>query len=184
MSPELRRLSADDAEAFSRLRRELTSDNPIPMGLSLEEELSRPIESFRNQLSLPHPSAVFGALVAGELVATAAVSRVSQFTSSSHKMTMWGVFTSPRFRRHGMSRQLVQLAVRHAVNSGARRVNLLVYVPNDPALSLYRSLGFVDCGMEPEAVHLHGQFFDGVYMSLRCELDQQSTRRPDPSYPR
>lgn len=172
MSPEVRRLKAEDAEAFSRLRRELTADNPVPMGLSLEEELSRPIEGFRNQLSSPHPNVVFGAFVAGELVATAAVSRAGQFASSGHKMVMWGVFTSPRFRRRGVSRLLVQQAISHALHAGALRVNLLVYVPNEPALALYRSLGFMEGGVEPEAVHLNGRFFDGVHMSLRRELDR------------
>jgi len=171
MSPEVRRLAGDDAEAFSRLRREVTAENSVPMGLSLEEELSRPIEGFRSQLSSPPPNAVFGAFVAGELVATAAVTRPSHFASSSHKMVMWGVFTSPRFRRRGLSRLLVQHAIRHAVGSGARRINLLVYVPNEAALSLYRALGFTECGAEPEAVHLNGRYFDGVHMSLRSELE-------------
>jgi RimJ/RimL family protein N-acetyltransferase len=171
VSPEVRRLAGDDAEAFSRLRRELTADNPVLMGLSLDEELSRPIDGFRNQLSSPPPNAVFGAFVARELVATAAVSRPSHFASSSHKMVMWGVFTSPRFRRRGLSRVLVQHAIRHAFESGALRINLLVYVPNEAALSLYRSLGFIESGVEPEAVHLEGRFFDGVHMSLRRKLD-------------
>lgn len=171
MGTDVRRLTGDDAEAFSRLRREVTADNPVPMGLSLDEELSRPLEGFRNQLSSPLPDAVFGAFVGGELVATAAVSRTSRFASSSHKMVMWGVFTSPRFRRRGLSRRLVQIAIRHAFDCEARRINLLVYVPNHPALSLYRSLGFVECGSEPEAICLKDQYFDGVHMSLRRQLD-------------
>lgn len=171
MSPEVRRLGSEHAEAFSQLRREVTAVNPVAMGLSFEEELSRPIEGFRNQLSSSPPNAVFGAFVGRELAATAAVSRASQFSSSSHKMVMWGVFTSPRFRRRGLSRLLVERAIQHAFDSGARRINLLVYVPNEPALSLYRALGFVECGLEPEAVHLNGQFFDGVHMSLRRQLE-------------
>jgi ribosomal protein S18 acetylase RimI-like enzyme len=173
VNTEVRRLVAEDAEAFSHLRREVTGDNPVPMGLSLEEELSRPIEGFRSQLSSPLPNAVFGAFVAGELLATAAVSRPSQFASSGHKMVMWGVFTSPRLRRRGLSRLVVEQAISHALASGAVRINLLVYVPNEPALSLYRSLGFVECGLEPEAVHLNGQYFDGVHMSLRLEQNRK-----------
>ena len=154
------------------------------MGLSLEEELLRPIEGFRDQLSAPLPSAVFGAFVEGELAATAAVSRVSHFASSSHKMVMWGVFTSPRFRCRGMSRLLVQHAIRHAFDSDARRINFLFYVPNEAALGLYRSLGFVQYGVEFEAVYLEGQFADGVHMSTSsqsgrigpCDITGRSTR--------
>jgi len=162
----IRRLGASDALAFSDLRREVTQENPVPMGLSFEEELTRTLDGFKAQLSAPLPNAVFGSFVEGELAATAAVSRVGQFASSHHKMVMWGVFTSPRYRRRGLSRMVVVTALRHAFDNGARRVNLQVYVPNEPALALYRTLGFVDCGAEPEAVCLNGSCYDGIYMTL------------------
>jgi hypothetical protein len=98
-SMKIRRLGADDAAAFSALRREITRDNPVPMGLTLEEELNRTMDGFRAQLSSPLPNAVFGSFVDDELAATAAVSRAGLFPSSHHKMVMWGVFTSPRYRR-------------------------------------------------------------------------------------
>ena len=81
---------------------------------------------------------------------------------------MWGVFTSPRFRRMGLGRRLVGTALAHAAAAGVRRVNLLVYVPNAPALALYRSLGFEPTGTEPEAVRLDGRMYDGLHMSVRC----------------
>jgi hypothetical protein len=43
---------------------------------------------------------------------------------------------------------------------------LLVYMPNEVAISLYRSLGFVEFGTEPEAIQLAGSYFDGMHMSL------------------
>ena len=95
----IRRLGADDAAAFSALRREVTRENPVPMGLTFEEELTRTLDGFRAQLSSPLPNAVFGCFIEGKLAATAAISRAGQFPSSQHKMVMWGVFTSPRLRR-------------------------------------------------------------------------------------
>lgn len=162
----IRRLLGEDAQAFSDLRREVTAVNAVPMGLTLREELARPLEGFRTQLAAPLLNAVFGAVVAGELAATAAVSRAGQFGSSDHKMVMWGVFTSPQFRRRGFSRVVVEKALRHAFDSGARRVNLQVYLPNDAALSLYRSMGFEVYGTEIEAVCLDGTYHDGVHMTL------------------
>lgn len=166
ISAEIRCLTAQDAEAFSALRRAVTAENPVAMGLSLQEELARPLDGFRAQLGAPAPSAVFGAFVDAELVATAAVSPTSRFGSAAHKRVMWGVFTKPSKRRLGLSRALVETAIAHAFTTGARRINLLVYVPNEPALALYRSLGFVECGREPEALYLDGMFFDGVNMTL------------------
>ena len=166
-TPRIRLLAAADAEAFSALRREVTAADPIPMGISLEEELARPLDGFRTQLSMALPNAVFGAFVGGELAATAAVSRFSSFQAAAHKMTMWAVFTSPRHRRQGLARQVVSHAIAHAFGNAIRRVNLTVILPNAPALHLYRSLGFVECGREPESVQLAGRYHHGVQLTLR-----------------
>jgi len=179
-SPEIRRLTADDAEAFSALRRAVTEVNPVQMGPSLEDERSRPMDGFRAQPSSALPNAVFGAFVDGVLAATAAVSRTGQFPSTAHKMVMWGVFTHPALRRQGLSRAVVEAALRHAFASGIRRVNLLVYGPNEPALGLYRSLGFVECGTEPEAVHLNNTYFDGVHMMLKHFKPAPPSPHPPP----
>jgi ribosomal protein S18 acetylase RimI-like enzyme len=165
MDFQIRQLVADDAEAFSKLRRELTADNPIPMGLTMEEELSRPIQGFRDQLSYPEPNAAFGAFVNAELVASAAVAWPSKLPSSRHKTTLWGVFVSPRYRRKGLGRFVVQRAIDHAESAGIRRINLTVYVPNLPAITLYESLQFKHCGVEPEAIRIGEAYFDGYQMS-------------------
>jgi GNAT superfamily N-acetyltransferase len=163
---EIRQLGATDAQAFSSLRRELTADNPIPMGLTMEEELSRSLEGFEEQLSYPAPNAAFGAFCDGELVGSAAVAWQSRFPSSRHKAILWGTFVSPRFRRRGLGRLLLEHAIAHASAHAVRRVNLTMYSPNDAAEQLYQSLGFVRYGVEPEAVCLNGVYHDGVQMSL------------------
>lgn len=167
---KIRRLGADDAAAFSALRQEITRDNPVSMGLTFEEELTRTLDGFREQLSLPLPNAMFGSFVDEELVATAAVSRVGQFPSSHHKMMMWGVFTSPRYRRRGLSQQVVEAALQHAFDNGVHRVNLQVYVPNEPAIALYKAIGFVEYGIESDAVCLDGRYHDGVHMTLAKDM--------------
>ena len=111
----IRCISADDAEAFALLRLEVTKENPVSMGLTYDEELTRTLDSFRAQLSFTQPNVMFGSFVEGELVATAAVGYTIKFPSSRHKMLMWGVFTSPRYRRRGLSRQVVEAAIRNPV---------------------------------------------------------------------
>lgn len=81
-------------------------------------------------------------------------------------MVMWGVFTSPRLRRRGLSRQVVNAALEHAFDNGVNRVNLQVYVPNEPAIKLYKAIGFVEYGVEPDAVCLDSQYYNGVLMTL------------------
>ena len=165
-APTIRPLSATDAEAFQALRRVVTADNPVPMGLTLDEEHTRPIEGFRDQLSYPFPNAVFGAFLAGALVGTAAVAWPSKFPSSRHKTNLWGVFVTPACRGRGLGRALVVRAITHAFENGVRRVNLQVFTPNVQAVSLYASLGFEVYGNEPEAICINGHYHDGLQMSL------------------
>ncbi len=167
--PVIRALGAPDAPAFSSLRRELTAHNPIPMGLTMEEELGRTLESFEEQLSYPAPHAAFGAFCDGVLVGSAAVAWQSRFASSRHKVMLWGVFVSPRFRGRGLGRLLVKRAIEHARAHAVRRINLTMYLPNDAAERLYLSLGFVRYGVEPEAVCLGGMYYHGALMSLLLE---------------
>ena len=163
--PGIRCLGPEDALAFSGLRQAVTRDNPVPMGLSIEDELSRTLDSFRAQLAAPLPNAVFGAFVGDELVATAAVSRSGPFGATRHKFVMWGVFTAPHHRRRGLSRWVVLAALTHAFDSGAHRVNLQVYVPNEAAVAMYRTLGFTEYGIEPDAICLDGRYHAGVLMT-------------------
>jgi RimJ/RimL family protein N-acetyltransferase len=166
MGIEVRQLEGADAEAFSALRRLVTADNPVPMGLTLEEELNRPLQGFRDQLSAPAPNAAFGVFVDGQLRACAALAWTSRFPSSMHKALLWGCFVEPGFRGRGLGRQVVGRALEHARQNSIRRVNLTVFLPNHAAVTLYASLGFQPYGLEPEAVCLDGNFHDGQHMTL------------------
>lgn len=161
-----RTLSAEDAPAFSALRRAVVAVSPVGMGLTLEEELARPLSGFEQQLSAPPPNTVFAAFAGDELVATAAINWPSKNASGAHKSLLWGVFTAPQFRRKSLARQLVTQAIDHAFRHGARRTYLGVFVPNAPAIRLYESLGFVTTGCEPEVLRLDGAYYDIQYMNL------------------
>ncbi|MES2611661.1 MAG: GNAT family N-acetyltransferase [Pseudomonadota bacterium] len=161
----LRRLTAGDAEAFSALRRLVAADNPVPLGLGLREELTRPLQGFRDQLSASS-NAVFGAFVGGTLAATAALAPSGPFTSSRHKLVLWGTFVAPAHRRKGLGRAVVRHAIDHARHNGARRVHLTMYLPNPAAGALYESLGFAVWGTEPEAVCIDGVYHDAIQMGL------------------
>jgi RimJ/RimL family protein N-acetyltransferase len=163
---EVRQLGGADAEAFSALRRLVTADNPVPMGLTLEEELNRPMQGFRDQLSAPAPNAAFGVLVDGQLRACAALAWTSRFPSSLHKALLWGCFVEPGFRGRGLGRQVVSRALDHARQNSVRRVNLTVFLPNQAAVNLYTSFGFQPYGRELEAVCLGGNYHDGQHMAL------------------
>jgi len=160
-----RQLTGADAQAFSELRRLVAAGSPVQMGLSLEEELRRPVSEFEEQLSAPTPSATFGAFEGDALVATAGISRPTTRPSGLHKAVLWGVFTAPSHRRQSLARSLSERAIAHAISSGVRRVYLYVFLPNEPAVRLYESLGFVATGLEPEVLFLGGTYYDIQSMS-------------------
>ena len=166
---EIRQLEARDAEEFSALRRAVTADNPVPMGLTMDEELTRPLQGFRDQLSSPAPNAAYGAFVDGVLQGCAALAWTSRFASSRHKAELWGTFVAPKHRGQGIARMLVGRAIEHGRNNALQRINLMVYIPNAPAVALYESLGFTPYGVEPKAVCLNGQFYDCQHMTFALD---------------
>lgn len=163
---EIRQLEAKDAEDFSALRRVVTADSPVPMGLSMDEELTRPLQGFRDQLSSPAPNAAFGAFVDGALQGCAALAWTSRFASSRHKAELWGTFVAPNHRGQGIARMVAGRAIEHGRNNSLQRINLMVYIPNAPAVALYEGFGFTPYGVEPKAVFLNGQFYDCQHMTL------------------
>lgn len=105
---DVSRLDAKYDEAFSRLRCEVKADNPEPMGMALENELSHSLSGCWSQLS---SSAVFGAFVDGEFVATAVVSPGSAFSSGELKIVVSGVIRFPWQRRRGLARAAAEAAI-------------------------------------------------------------------------
>ena len=175
---QFRRLDAEDAVAFAALRREVAAYDPVPMGITLEEELTRPLQGFREQLSFPQPNAAFGVFGGDQLLGSAAIAWANRFPSWHHKATLWGVFVAPAHRGGGVGRAIVMQALDHAFAHGVQRVNLQMFLPNPTALSLYHSLGFVSYGCEPQAVCLAGEYHDSLYMSLHRPTTIAADTRP------
>jgi [ribosomal protein S18]-alanine N-acetyltransferase len=63
------------------------------------------------------------------------------------------VAVRPEHQRRGVASALTVAAEGHARARGFDRLRLTVSVDNVPAQSLYRSLGYVDCGVPPKRVH-------------------------------
>ncbi|MET0589545.1 MAG: ribosomal protein S18-alanine N-acetyltransferase [Naasia sp.] len=59
------------------------------------------------------------------------------------------IAVAPEARRHGLGRALVLALLAEARRRGAREVFLEVRVDNEPAATLYRSLGFEEIAIRP-----------------------------------
>lgn len=163
---DIRNLTSSDAVAYASLRRHVAIESSIGLGLTFDEELARPVQEFANQLASPPPNLFLGAFDGDTLVATAGIARPTSRASAAHKAVLWGVLTAPSHRGRSLARELSMRAIEHAFASSARRVYLSVYLPNEWAVRLYESLGFVVTGVEPEVIKLHGVYHDIQHMSL------------------
>lgn len=76
-----------------------------------------------------------------------------------------GMSCVPDCRRLGLGTALLETALRWARAVGVRKVSLEVFSTNDPAIRLYRKLGFEEEGRLPGEFVIQGQLVDGVRMA-------------------
>lgn len=76
----------------------------------------------------------------------------------------------PEYRGRGLGRRLAVQTIVAARQVGMERVELDVFASNEPAVALYRALGFITEGIKRRARKLEGQYDDNVFMAL---LDDQ-----------
>jgi ribosomal protein S18 acetylase RimI-like enzyme len=72
----------------------------------------------------------------------------------------------PEYRGRGLGRRLATQAIESARQAGIERVELEVFASNQPAIALYRTLGFVIEGVKKMARKLDGTYDDNVLMAL------------------
>jgi len=77
-----------------------------------------------------------------------------------------GMGVLQRFRGKGIGRELAAAAIERAWSLGLTRIELEVFASNEPAVSLYRSLGFAVEGVKRRARVLDGVSDDIVVMAL------------------
>jgi ribosomal protein S18 acetylase RimI-like enzyme len=174
------RLGPADAPRYSRLRRRMLVESPWSFGAAPEDdealeparlaELLRDAESAIFGMEAPAVERAGGGRTAAagtELVAAAAVERMKR-PRFAHRARIWGVFVEPEHRGRGLGRAVVEAAVAAARGwAGVDYVDLAVSANAPAAEHLYRRLGFVAWGREPEATEHAGRRHDEIHMTLR-----------------
>jgi ribosomal-protein-alanine N-acetyltransferase len=77
------------------------------------------------------------------------------------------VGTAPEARRRGVGRALMEEAVRHGRQKGARLATLEVRRSNAAAIALYRALGYQQAGVRPRYYAEENE--DAIVMTLRFD---------------
>ncbi|ALM86170.1 GNAT family N-acetyltransferase [Bordetella sp. N] len=164
----IRQLTAEDAPAFQALRLAALEACPTAFGASVEDERALAISAVARRIApADHGNAGgVGAFDGAELAGMACVFRAAG-RKEAHKAHLVSVYVAPPWRGLGVSTQLVTAAISMAqAMTGVRRINLTVNVANKPALALYRRLGFVIYGEEPEGLCVNGEYQNEYLMSL------------------
>jgi ribosomal protein S18 acetylase RimI-like enzyme len=92
---------------------------------------------------------------------------------TAHAVDIWGLYVEPEYRRSGVARSLVTHAVGFArLLPAVAYVRLAVTDAAPEAAALYRSLGFVECGYESDALRVDGVATGET--SMRLTLDDGS----------
>jgi len=83
-----------------------------------------------------------------------------------HKATIYGMYVAPRQRRQGVGRRLLERAIKQARRLKVRQLRLAVTTENRAAIALYQKAGFVEYGVEKNALRIGNRFYSETWMAL------------------
>jgi RimJ/RimL family protein N-acetyltransferase len=84
-----------------------------------------------------------------------------------HHTAILGITVAKEWRGRGVGRRLIETAIAYARQSGViQRIELQVLARNEPAIHLYRRLGFEIEGTRRRAVFRDGEYQDNLIMAL------------------
>lgn len=164
---EIRKLTGNDASEYWRLRLEALQLNPEAFATTYEDALSRvnPLIRVANNLDSKE-SATIGAFIGEELVGTMTLA-AEQAPKLKHRINLFAVYVTPKVRGQKVGAKLLQDVISFAKQwSGIEKINLTVVSSNEPAIRLYKQLGFVSFGVEQNAMKSGSSYVDEVYMHL------------------
>jgi ribosomal protein S18 acetylase RimI-like enzyme len=157
---QVRRLTTSDAAIYRDIRLDGLRRNPEAFGSTFEAESTQTLSWFSTRLG---GSETFGAFAGSELLGVATLVMATG-QKERHKGYLRGMYVRSESRRAGVGRRLLE-KVFEAADQRIELIQLTVVSSNEPALHLYRSIGFAEYGVEKRALKQDGQYFDQVLMA-------------------
>jgi len=155
----IRRLVTADGAAFRELRLEALQTYPDAFGSTYENEVTRPLGSFVEQLE---KNVILGGFDHGELAGMIGFYRQSG-PKDSHKGVIWGMYVKARLHGAGLASALLDSAIELA-RMQVEQIQLTVVTTNHRAVRLYEASGFRGYGIEKNALKSGERYFDELLM--------------------
>lgn len=163
---EVRRLAASQGDAYREIRLQALRLNPESFGSTFEAESVRPLEHFSERVA---QCPVFGAFRGAEIVGMAGFLG-REGAKDAHKGYLWGMYVRTDSRNAGVGRKLAEAVIDYA-REHVEVLQLDVVSENEAARRLYVSLGFVEYGIERNALKQGGRYYDEVLMAKDLTVD-------------
>lgn len=154
----IRPFRTDEADRLGALRLEALRDLPM----AFAEHANAPPEDFSAAL---REGSLWGAFDGERPVAMAGLMR-RRGSNVAHRATIVAVYVSPAARGMKAGRGLLQAIIEQGQRDGVEIFDLAVGDFNEPALALYRSLGFKSCGFYRNAVKIGSDYTHEIEMAL------------------
>ena len=159
----IRRLEANDAEAYRAVMLEAYGAYPQAFTSSVAERARLPLSWGENRIQSPLDP-VLGAFEGHTLAGIVGLAFEPR-EKARHKVTLFGMYVTEAYQRKGLGRQLVEAALAEARRHPRLKViQLTVTAGNHAAIALYQRCGFAQYGLEPLAVRVGVDYFDKLHM--------------------
>ncbi|WP_410897049.1 GNAT family N-acetyltransferase [Pseudomonas chlororaphis] len=160
---QIQHLTPDDAAQYRALMLEAYERHPQAFTSSVREREKLPLAWWAARLD-GELDLLLGAFSEGRLLGIVGLAFELR-EKARHKATLFGLYVTGEQRSCGLGYQLVQRLLAEAADyEGLHLVQLTVTAGNDAALSVYRRCGFVQFGLEPQAVCVGEDYLDKIHM--------------------
>ena len=161
------RLIASDAPQYRELMLEAYEQAADAFTSTAEERALEPLFWWEKRIaSADGLSESFGAFDKASLVGTVAL-EYSAKPKTRHSALVIGMYVRPAHRGSGAAGALLQAAIAAAAaRPEVQGLRLTITEGNEPAIRLYKSVGFIAWGTEPHAIRTPAGFRGKVHMSM------------------
>ncbi|TRL40508.1 GNAT family N-acetyltransferase [Rhizobium straminoryzae] len=164
-SADIRRILADEVEAFRRIRLEALHNEPSSFASSYDDWVSLSTDEWKQRLRDP----VFIAFQGSEPVGIVGL-RPQRARKMAHRATIIMVYVRNDQRGSGLAHKLLHAVADHARGMGISQLELAVSGDNIPAIRFYSREGFLEVGRIPCGFIHDGKEIDDVLMMCRLPV--------------